>query len=80
MFSEVLFPCEAGARAALAICKGAEKRLLGAAVHLVHFAFVTQESTTVGEALQLLASLYETLIRTIMFVHVFTRGFVSDQT
>ena len=72
VLSEVLLPCEAGARAAFAICEGAEERLLGTAVHLVYFALVTQKTTAVSEALQFLASLYETLVRSVMLVHVFT--------
>jgi hypothetical protein len=40
-------------------------------MHLVYFTFVTQETTAVSEALQLLASLDETLVGSVMLVHVF---------
>ena len=70
---QVLFPCEAGARAALAVCEGAEERLFGAAMHLMYFALVTQETTAVGKALQLLAPLDETLVGPVMLVHVLAR-------
>lgn len=71
VLSKVLLPCKSGARAALAIWERTEEGFLGATVHLVYFAFVTQETTTVGKALQLLASLDKTLVRSVMLVHVF---------
>lgn len=72
VLSKILLPCEAGARATLAICERAEEALLGSTVHLVYFALVTQKSTAVGEALELLASFDETLVGSVMFVHMFT--------
>lgn len=70
VLSEVLLPCEAGARAALAIIEGAKERLLCATMHLVHFALVAQETPGVGEALKFLTALDVTLVRPVVLVHV----------
>jgi hypothetical protein len=51
--------------------EGAEERLLGTAVHLVNFTFVAKKAAAVSEALKFLATLDVTLIRSVMFVHVF---------
>jgi hypothetical protein len=71
MLSQVLLPREAGAWAAFAVVEGTEERLLGTAVHLVNFTFVAKKAAAVSEALKFLATLDVTLIRSVMFVHVF---------
>lgn len=70
MLSEIFLPREAGARAAFAVVEGAEERLLGATVHLVHFTFVPEKPATVGEALQLFAAWDIAFVGAVMLVHV----------
>lgn len=70
MLSKVLFACEAGARAALAVIEWAEERLLGSAMHLVHLTLMAQEAAAVCEALQLLTAWHKALVRAVMLVHV----------
>lgn len=74
---KVLLSGETGARTAFAVGVRAVERLLGAAVHLVHFAFVSQQATRVGEALELLTTCVSALVGTIMLVHVFTGKLVG---
>jgi hypothetical protein len=71
VFSKILFPRETGARAALAVVEAAEERFLGSTMHLVHLALVPQETATVREALQLLATFDVALVGPVMLVHVF---------
>ena len=71
VLGKILLPREAGTRATLAVVEGAEERLFGSTMHLVNFAFVAQEPSTVGEALKLFAAFYETLVGPIMLVHMF---------
>lgn len=72
VLSKVFFPREPGARATLAICERAKERLLRSAMHLVHFAFVTQETAAICETLQFLTPLDEAFVGPVMLVHVFT--------
>jgi hypothetical protein len=78
VLSEVFFAREAGSGAALAVWEGAEERFLCAAVQFVDFTLVAQESAAVGEALQLLTALDIALVRSVVLVHVFTCGNVSE--
>jgi hypothetical protein len=77
VLSKILFPREAGAGTALAVVEGTEEGFLGAAVHLVDFALVSQQSATVGEALELLAAFDVALVGTVMLVHVFAVDVIS---
>ena len=70
VFGQVLFSCETRTRATFAVCEWTEERFLGATMQLVHLALVTQESTAVREALELLASFDGALIRAVVLVHV----------
>ena len=77
MLSEIFFPREAGAGAALAVVEGAEEGFLGPAVHFVHFAFVAEQAAAVGEALEFLAAFDVAFVRTVVLVHVLAVKFVS---
>lgn len=70
VFGQILFSCETRTRATFAVCERTEERFLGATMHLVHLALVTQESTAVREALELLASFDGALVRAVVLVHV----------
>jgi len=70
VLSEIFFPREAGAGAALAVVEGAEEGFLGPAVHFVHFAFVAEQAAAVGEALEFLAAFDVAFVRTVVLVHV----------
>jgi hypothetical protein len=60
--------------------EGAEESLLGAAVHLVNFTFVTNKAAAVSEALKFLATLDVALVRSVMFVHVFAVDKISQRS
>lgn len=77
MLSKVLLPCEASARTAFAVGKRAEEGFLGAAVHLVDFAFVAEESPAVGESLEFLAALDVAFVRAVVLIHVLAVKVVS---
>ena len=47
-------------------------------MHLVHLALVTQQSAAIGEALQLLTTLYIALVRAVMLVHMLAIGVSVD--
>jgi hypothetical protein len=73
MFSQVLLARESVASAAVAIAVRAHQGLLGVGVFLVNFALVAQETTRVGETLDLVTVWFITLVGTIMFIHVLAR-------
>jgi hypothetical protein len=74
MFPQVLLARETVAGAAVAVGVWAHQGLLGVCVFLVDFALVAQETTGVGETLDLVAVGFKTFVRTIMFVHVFAKS------
>jgi hypothetical protein len=71
MFPEVFLARETMAGAAVAIGIRTHECLLGIGVFLVNFALVAQETTGVGETLDLIAVRLIALVRAIMFVHMF---------
>lgn len=71
MFSKVLLARESIARASVAVGVGAHQWLLGVGILLVHLALVAQETTGVGEALNLVTARFVALVGTIMFIHMF---------
>lgn len=80
VLGQVLLAGEALAAGALAVDVGAEELLLGPSVFSVDLALVSQQTTAVCEALDLLAPLGGAYVGSLMLVHVFTGEIVSKQT
>ena len=73
MFTQIFLARKSVASAAVAISVWAHQGLLSVGVFLVNFALVTEETTRVGETLDLVTVWFITLVGTIMFIHVFAK-------
>lgn len=68
---QVLLARKSMACAAVAVGVWAHQGLLGIDVLLVYFALVSQQAAGVCKSLNLIATRFHALVRSIMFIHVF---------
>lgn len=74
MFLEILLASKTAAGVSLAGRLWTEQLLASAAVHLVHFALVTKQTTAIGETEELRTLLAVTAIWAFVFIHVLASG------
>jgi hypothetical protein len=74
VLSKILLAREPVAGAAVAVGIRTHQRLLRVIVLLMNFALVAQETTRVGEALNLITTRFVAFVWTIVFIHMFTRS------
>jgi uncharacterized membrane protein YphA (DoxX/SURF4 family) len=77
MFLQVLLTRETIPCTAVAVGVWTHQWLFGIDVLFVNFALVSQKPTRVCESLNLVTPWFQTLVGTVMFIHVFATGDVA---